>query len=74
MCTGLRRQRDWLLRTSHTWETAFTDWTAESGRMDDALWKLVDKTHHFLAHRFMSFNEWTVLATKPTMYGRAMVW
>ncbi len=70
----LRRQRDWLLRTSRAWETSFTDWTGESGRVDDGLWKLVDKTYRFLAPRFMSFNEWTVVATKPTPYGSAMIW
>jgi hypothetical protein len=72
----LRHQRDWLFRTRQAWDPVFADWASASGHADEFLWKTMDRTYSFLAPRFMSFEEWTVLdakpAKKPTM--RGTVW
>jgi hypothetical protein len=61
----LRRQRDWQFRTRQAWEPVFADWASASGHVDEFLWKTVERTYSFLAPRFMSFEEWTVLDAKP---------
>lgn len=71
----LRRQRDWLFRTNHAWESIFTEWASVSGHVDGFLWKAVDRTYAFLAPRFMSYQEWLSHDHKPNQQGlRGTVW
>jgi hypothetical protein len=61
---GLRRQRDWLFRTNRAWASVFADWAAAPKRYDDFVLKVVERTYHFLAPRFMSFQEWTITESR----------
>jgi hypothetical protein len=71
----LRRQRDWLFRTKQAWEPVFADWASASGHVDEFLWKTVERTYSFLAPRFMSFEEWTVLDARQSKSAlRGSVW
>ncbi len=71
----LRHQRDTLFRTKQGWDPVFADWANTSGYVDEFLWKTVDRTYRFLAPRFMSFEEWTVLDAKPAKPAlRGVVW
>ncbi|MDB5404541.1 MAG: hypothetical protein JWQ55_6559 [Rhodopila sp.] len=55
----LRRQRDWLFRTSRGWAAVFNDWAAAPKHFDEFLLKVIEKTYAFLAPRYMSYQEWT---------------
>lgn len=73
--TWLREQRDRLFRINRAWEPVFEDWGSMSGRLDDFFWKAVERTYAFLAPQFMSFQEWTVIGSRPKQAGlRAKVW
>jgi hypothetical protein len=61
---GLRRQRDWLFRTNRAWAAVFADWAAAPKHYDDFVLKVVERTYHFLAPRFMSFQEWTTTESR----------
>jgi hypothetical protein len=72
---GLRRQRDWLFRTSRAWGTVFSDWAAAPKHFDEFVLKAVERTYLFLAPRFMSFQEWTTTAAKLKKTAiKAKVW
>jgi hypothetical protein len=72
---GLRRQRDWLFRTSRAWGAVFTDWAAAPKHYDEFLLKVVERTYVFLAPRYMSFQEWTTIEAKMKKAAiRATVW
>jgi hypothetical protein len=60
----MRKQRDWLFRTNHSWGSVFTAWANAPADFDDFLWKVVERTYVFLAPRFMSFQEWKVAETR----------
>jgi hypothetical protein len=71
----LRQQRNWLFRTNHAWGAVFTDWANAPSHLDDFLWKVIERTYLFLAPRFMSFQEWTVIDAKPKKEViQAVVW
>ena len=71
----LRTQRDWLFRTNHAWSPVFTDWASVSGRLDEFLWKVVERSYSFLAPRFMSVQEWAILDAPPKPAPvRARIW
>ena len=71
----LRRQRDWLFRTEQAWEPVFADWANAPNHVDEFLWKIVERTYSFLAPKFMSFEEWTVLdAKRAKSVLRGSVW
>ena len=61
---GLRRQRDWLFRTNRAWAGVFADWAAAPKHYDDFVLKVIERTYHFLAPRFMSFQEWTTAESR----------
>ena len=61
---GLRRQRDWLFRTNRAWAAVFADWAAAPKHYDDFVLKVVERTYHFLAPQFMSFQEWTTTESR----------
>jgi hypothetical protein len=64
-----------LFRTRQAWEPVFADWASASGHVDEFLWKTVERTYSFLAPRFMSFEEWTVLDAKQSKSAlRGAVW
>jgi len=72
---GLRRQRDWLFRTNRAWSGVFADWAAAPKRFDEFLLKIIERTYAFLAPRYMSFQEWTVIETRMKQAAvRAKVW
>jgi hypothetical protein len=71
----IRRQRDWLVRTNHSWSAMFTEWANAPGEFDDFLWKVVERAYTFLAPRFMSFQEWTIRDAKPKADGmKVQIW
>ncbi|HEY0183124.1 MAG TPA: hypothetical protein VGC09_09985 [Rhodopila sp.] len=72
---GLRRQRDWLFRSNRAWSEVFTDWANAPKHFDEFFMKVVERTYLFLAPRYMSFQEWTVVETRLKKAApRATVW
>ncbi len=61
----LRAQRDWFFRTNHAWEPVFNDWANAPSSFDEFYWKVVERSYSFLAPRFMSFQEWTSVLSRP---------
>jgi len=71
----LRHQRDWLFRTKRAWEPVFADWANAPSDFDESVWKVVERTYSFLAPRFMSFQEWTIMDAKSRReVKQATVW
>ena len=59
----IRSNRDWLHRSRRAWEPVLAGWQPPPTRLDDATWRLVQQTYHFLAPRFMPAQEWQHLAS-----------
>ena len=73
--TWMRRHRDWLVRTNHSWGSVLTEWANAPRDYDDFFWKVVERTYLFLAPRYMSFQEWVVRDAKPkTEAMKVQVW
>jgi len=72
---SLRRQRDWLFRTNRAWAPVFADWGNAPKHFDEFLLKVVERTYLFLAPRFMSFKEWTLVDARIKKSAvKAKVW
>jgi hypothetical protein len=54
----IRAHRDWLYRSSRAWESLLLEWDSAMPGLDDAAWKRLNRTYHFLAPRFMPVQEW----------------
>jgi len=58
----IRSNRDSLYRSQRAWEPILLAWEAAgpiAGRdLDEQVWRVIAKTYHFLAPRYMVFKEW----------------
>ena len=72
---GMRRQRDWLFRTNRAWAPVFTDWSNAPKHFDEFLLKVIERSYLFLAPRFMSYREWTLVDARIKQSAvKAKVW
>jgi hypothetical protein len=46
------------------WTGVFADWAAAPKHYNDFVLKIIERTYHFLAPRFMSFQEWTTAESR----------
>ena len=54
----IRSNRDWLHRSWRAWDPVLAGWRPPPYQLDDGAWKLLGRTYHFLAARFMPVTEW----------------
>ena len=73
----VRSNRDWLYRSHSAWSPVLDAWDAHSGNQPSVpFWALIDRTYHFLAPRFMAFQEWrrAIEAPPAEALRNAMAW
>lgn len=75
----IRSSRDWLYRLSRAWGPTLQDWEEAAGLPDAELWKLIERTYHFLAPRYMAVQEWQAFVSgdrrgKAHTIGSVMTW
>lgn len=64
--TFIRSNRDWLHRSRRAWDPVLAGWRPPPYLLDEAAWKLLATTYHFLAPRFMPVTEWqSFIASQP---------
>ena len=75
----IRSSRDGLYRLSRAWEPILRGWEASGELSGPALWRLIDRTYHFLAPRYMPVQEWQAFVAghrraRPQPLGSVMTW